>query len=88
MQNFIQWLNERGKRTALGIYPPSYGTGQYPPLYFTPISSTAAAAFKNIHGDEHPELLKPEFRKSKDKDSDGGDENKSKKKKKKKKSKD
>lgn len=67
--DFHQWINERGKRSALGIYPPQYGTGQYPPLYFTPISATAPSAFKNIHGDEHPELLKPEFRKKKDKKS-------------------
>ena len=66
---FEQWLTERGKRTALGIYPPAYGVSQYPPLYFTPISATAPLAFKKIHKDVHPDLLKPEFRKEKKKKS-------------------
>lgn len=41
MKNFTQWLQEDGTRTSLGIYPASYGAGQYPPAYFSPTSSTA-----------------------------------------------
>jgi len=57
MKTFLQWvedlhgLDEKGIRTALGIYPPGYGAGQYPPLYFAPISPIAALAFKTIHKD-------------------------------------
>lgn len=70
MQTFVQWLAERGKRTALGIYPPAYGgVAAYPPLYFAPISAGHLNAFANIHGDVHPELLsepiKKEFKKRK-----------------------
>lgn len=63
MKDFKQWLAERGARTSLGIYPPSYGSGNYPPLYFAPISATHQLAFATIHGDEHPELLSSEIRK-------------------------
>jgi hypothetical protein len=49
MQSFRHWLKENGLRTSLGIYPPAYGVGQYPPLYFTPISAGAANALTNIH---------------------------------------
>ena len=62
MKSFLQWLNERGARTCLGIYPPLYGSGQKPPLAFTPTSATAPLAFATIHGDEHPELLSKEIR--------------------------
>ena len=61
---FEQWLMERGKRTALGIYPPLYGSGQLPPLAFAPSSADHLNAFATIHGDEHPELLSPEIRKA------------------------
>lgn len=61
--DFLQWLSERGKRTALGIYPPLYGVGQYPPLYFAPISASHAFSLTKIHGDVHPELLSPEMKK-------------------------
>ena len=62
MKEFTQWLAEKqmgenGLRTSLGIYPPQYGTGQYPPLYFTPISAVAPLLLKKLHGHEHPELL-------------------------------
>lgn len=57
MQTFVQWLAERGKRTALGIYPPGYGTSQYPPLYFAPISATHLNAFSTTHKNVHPELV-------------------------------
>ena len=60
---FEQWLMERGKRTALGIYPPLYGSGQLPPLAFAPTSAGHLNAFAHIHGDEHPELLSKEIRK-------------------------
>ena len=64
MEDFIQWLNERGKRTALGIYPDQYGAGQYPPLYFAPISATAGLSLKN----NHPNLLEKSKKKKKKKD--------------------
>lgn len=60
MKTFTQWLNEadpnleNSLRTSLGIYPPSYGAGQYPPSYFMPISATAANSLKR----NHPETLK------------------------------
>lgn len=54
---------ERGSRTGLGIYPPSYSTSQYPPLYFAPISATHLNAFSNTHGDVHKELLSDPIKK-------------------------
>jgi hypothetical protein len=65
LPTFQQWLMEKGSRTALGIYPPVYGSGQYPPLYFAPISAGHLNAFKHIHGDEHPELLSKGIKKHK-----------------------
>jgi hypothetical protein len=65
MKTFKQWLVEKGSRTALGIYPPGYGTALYPPLYFAPISASHLNAFKNIHGDVHPELVSPDLKKKK-----------------------
>lgn len=69
MKTFEQWLNERGKRTALGIYPPAYGVAQLPPLAFAPSSAGHLVAFATIHGDVHPDLLsepiKKEFKKNK-----------------------
>lgn len=62
LPSFQQWLAERGKRTALGIYPPLYGSGQLPPLAFAPTSAGHLNAFASIHGDEHPELLSKEIR--------------------------
>jgi hypothetical protein len=70
MNTFLQWIKENGLRTSLGIYPPNYGSGQYPPLYFTPISATAAEKLTTIHKDEHPELLKKKKKKSKKKKKD------------------
>lgn len=64
LPTFQQWLMERGKRTALGIYPPLYGSGQLPPLAFAPTSAGHLNAFASIHGDEHPELLSKEIRKA------------------------
>lgn len=63
VQTFQQWLIERGKRTALGIYPSLYGVGQRPPLDFAPSSAGHLNAFATIHGDVHPELLSKEVRK-------------------------
>jgi hypothetical protein len=69
MKDFMQWLAEKGSRTALGIYPPQYGVGQYPPLHFAPISAGHLNAFATIHGDVHKDLLsepiKKEFEKNK-----------------------
>lgn len=71
MKTFEQWLNERGKRTALGLYPPAYGVAQLPPLAFAPSSAGHMVAFAKIHGDVHPDLLsepiKKEFKKHKKK---------------------
>ena len=65
MRTFQEWLQENGKRTGLGIYPSLYVTGQYPPLYFIPISATAALSLTTIHKDEHPKLLKKKKKKHK-----------------------
>ena len=67
MKDFKQWLIERGIRTALGVYPPGYGVSQYPPLYFAPVSAGHLNAFKNIHGDVHPELINKSIKKKKKK---------------------
>lgn len=64
LQSFTQWLNERGKRTALGIYPPLYGSEQLPPLAFAPSVAGHLNAFATTHSDVHPELLSPEIRKA------------------------
>jgi hypothetical protein len=69
LPSFAQWLAERGARTALGIYPALYGSGQKPPLAFAPSSAAHAVAFATIHGGEHPELLSPEMRKKYKKNS-------------------
>ena len=55
MITFEQWLAEKGLRTGLGPYPSLYATGQYPPLYFAPISATAALQLAKFHKGEHPE---------------------------------
>jgi hypothetical protein len=65
MKTFEQWLVEKGMRTCLGNYPGGYGSALYPPLYFTPISATAAEKLTTIHKDEHPELLKKKRKKKK-----------------------
>lgn len=62
LPSFTQWLNERGKRTSLGIYPPAYGTAQRPPLDYAPSSAGHLNAFASIHGDVHPDLLSKEIR--------------------------
>lgn len=68
-RDFHQWLvAEKGKRTALGIYPVLYGAGQYPPLAFAPTSATHMLAFAKIHNDEHPDLLKDFIKKAGDPD--------------------
>lgn len=56
MLSFLKWL-ESQKRTCLGIYPPLYGVGQYPPLAHTPHSATAALALSTIHKDTVKELM-------------------------------
>ena len=61
MKTFEEWLMERGLRTCLGCYPPQYGSGQYPPLYFAPISAGATRQLLTSHKDEHPELFNPEI---------------------------
>lgn len=38
----------------MGIYPDLYGAGQYPPLYFAPISAVAATMLKKLH----PQVIK------------------------------
>ena len=63
MRTFTQWLMERGARTGLGVYPPSYSTAQYPPLYFAPISATHLNAFSDTHGDVHKDLLSDPIKK-------------------------
>ena len=65
MKTFQEWLQENGKRTGLGLYPSLYAVSQYPPLYFTPISATAALSLTTIHKGEHPELLKKKHKKKK-----------------------
>ena len=67
MKTFTQWLNERGARTRLGIYPSLYGSGAYPPLYAAPTSAGHLNAFIGIHGDEHPELLSKAVKKARKK---------------------
>jgi len=67
MKDFMQWLAERGARTALGIYPPAYGVAQKPPLAFAPTSAGHLNAFANIHGDVHRDLLSEPIKKAWDK---------------------
>jgi len=69
MQTFTQWLNERGARTRLGLYPSLYGSGSYPPLYAAPTSAGHLNAYAGIHGGEHPELLSDPVRKAWEKNS-------------------
>lgn len=64
LPTFQQWLMERGRRTALGIYPSLYGSQQLPPLAFAPISAGHLNAFATTHSDEQPELLSKEIRKA------------------------
>lgn len=68
MKTFLKWLetiDEDKLRTSLGIYPPAYGSGNYPPLYFAPISATHVSSILNNHADEHPELINPKLKKKK-----------------------
>lgn len=46
----------------MGIYPPLYGSGQYPPLDNATKSPSHLNQYATIHGDEHPELLSKEIR--------------------------
>ena len=72
MQDFRQWLAERGKRTALGIYPSLYGgIGGRPPLDNTACCAGAVLGLIKNHGDEQPDLLKPEFKKQRPKHKKG-----------------
>jgi hypothetical protein len=77
MKSFQQWLteqlalDEKQKRTCLGIYPPLYGSGQYPPLSQTPHSATAALSLTTIHKKTVDELMgKKKKRKKKKKKKD------------------
>lgn len=51
MKTFSQWLNEKSKRTGLGIYPPLYSVGQTPPLYKAPSSASHLVAYSTTHCD-------------------------------------
>lgn len=73
LKSFEQWLMERGKRTALGIYPPLYGTGQLPPLAFAPTSAGHLNAFATTHKNVHPELLSKEIRNASKKTKNDGE---------------
>jgi hypothetical protein len=64
MLSFKQWLNERGVRTGLGIYPPLYSSGQNAPLYYAPIAGGASLAMDTIHR-HHPECYKKKRKKKK-----------------------
>lgn len=55
-------MGENSLRTSLSAYPPNYGSGQYPPLYFSPIAADAPIRLKKNHCHEHPELLSKEMR--------------------------
>jgi hypothetical protein len=68
MKTFQQWLMERGVRTSLGIYPPLYGAGQNPPLYYAPIAGGASLAMSTRHK-YHPECYKKTKKKKKKKKS-------------------
>ncbi len=63
LKTFQQWLNEqlalleKQKRTCLGIYPPQYGVGNYPPLAQTPHSATAALALTTTHKDTVEKIM-------------------------------
>lgn len=57
MISFNAWLQEKAARTGLGLYPPLYIVGQYPPLAFTPKSATAALALTTIHKDTVKEIM-------------------------------
>jgi hypothetical protein len=68
MKTFFQWLmalpEDRG-RTALGIYPPLYGAGQYPPLAQTPGSAGAALALTTTHKKTMDKIMKKGKKKKK-----------------------
>jgi hypothetical protein len=72
MRDFYTWLkethnlDERGIRTALGIYPPQYGRGQYPDAYFYPISATAPLSLQNAK-QNNEYIEKPKKKKLKNK---------------------
>ena len=67
MKDFLTWLAERGKRTALGCcYPLGYatsGVGQNPPLDSAPVSASHLLSYAKLYGDAHPELLSDPIRK-------------------------
>ena len=67
-------LNEKGKRTGMGYYPPQYATvGSLPPLANAAHSAGHLNSYAFIHGDVHKDLLskpiKDEWEKSKKKKS-------------------
>lgn len=64
MKTFLQWLEDQ-KRTGLGIYPPLYSVGQYPPLAQTPHSATAALSLTTIHKKTMDKIMKKKCRKKK-----------------------
>lgn len=71
LKSFQQWLQEQNlsekqTRTGLGIFPPLYLVGQYPPLALTPASSTAALELTTIHKGTVDKLMKKN-KKKKDK---------------------
>lgn len=63
MKSFQQWLSEqigleeKQKRTGLGLYPALYQVGQYPPLAQTPHSAGAALALTTIHKKTVDEIM-------------------------------
>jgi hypothetical protein len=68
MKTFEQWLTglpEDGRRTGLGIYPPLYSVGQYPPLAHTPHSAGAALALTTIHKKTVEKIMKGKKHKKK-----------------------
>jgi len=79
MKTFLQFLsekgieiNEKGKRTGMGNYPPGYATVfSHPPLANAAHSAGHLNSYANIHGDVHKDLLsepiKDEWEKNKKK---------------------
>lgn len=68
MISFLKWL-ENQKRTGLGIYPPLYLVGQYPPLALTPHSATAALSLNTIHKNTVGEIMCKKDKKKQKKNS-------------------
>ena len=49
-QEFIAKMPENSRRTALGLYPPLYGAGQYCPLDNMTHGANALFGILKIHG--------------------------------------